>query len=63
MSGAHCVADGGVLVYPISVIPRGPNMEGARMKGLLREGLVVPPKESVKDVFGHMFGYAVRPAA
>jgi len=30
------------------------------MKGLLREGLVIPPKESVKDVFGHMFGYAVK---
>jgi len=46
-------------VFCVSVVPRGPNMEGARMKGLLREGLVVPPKESVRDVFGHMFGYSV----
>lgn len=30
------------------------------MKGLLKEGLVIPSKESVKDVFGHMFGYAVQ---
>ena len=37
-----------VIRGPESVVPRGPNMEGNRMKGLLKEGLVIPPKESVK---------------
>jgi len=49
-----------VIRGPESVVPRGPNMEGHRMKGLLAERLVIRPKESAKDVFSHMFGYSVQ---
>ena len=53
------VTGGIILAGPESVAPREPDMQGRRMKGLLSEGLVKPGKESVRDVFGHMFGYSV----
>jgi len=47
-----------IIAGPESVIPRGPDTEGKRMQGLLREGMAKERTESVKDVFTHMFGYS-----
>jgi len=48
-----------IIAGPESIVPKGPDMQRPRMQTLLREGLQAERKETVKDLFSHMFGYTV----
>ncbi|EKX53818.1 hypothetical protein GUITHDRAFT_100787 [Guillardia theta CCMP2712] len=48
-----------IIAGPESIVPKGPDMHRPRMQTLLREGLQAERKETVKDLFTHMFGYTV----
>lgn len=58
--GRKHFADNGQIIIrgPEHCVPRANDMTSRRMQVMVTEGLVRPRQESVRDVFGHMFGYS-----